>query len=309
MTAVLGVDGGQTSIRVRCSEDEREIERAGVGRQDGDVGGALTEAVADAWRQLGQPPLDRVVLGLTTAPVDRAESDRLAQLVARALGVAEVWVTDDAVTAHAGALSGRPGVSITAGTGVACLAVPAVGAPRIIGGHGFLLGDEGGGYWIGRNGLRAALRAADGRGARTTLESAAERRFGPLADVHVRLHNLERPVPAIAAFAPDVLAAADADDEVACAIVDEATDELLTLANAGAQWVGGGRAMVALGGPLLSKGTALRRRLEKRDEDHGAGLDLRDPEGSPLDGAIRFGVGGTPGPYRDLVHVWRRESA
>ena len=95
----------------------------------------------------------------------------------------------------------------------------------------------------------------------------------------------------------------------ACAIVDEATDELLTLANAGAQWVGGGRAMVALGGPLLSKGTALRRRLEKRDEDHGAGLDLRDPEGSPLEGAIRLGVTGTLGPYRDLIHLWHRESA
>ena len=301
MSLVLGVDGGQTTIRVRLSGDDREIDLDGVGRQDRDAIDAVAAAVDDAWRRLDASRLDRVVLGLSTAPADAATSDRLAASIARALDVPEVWVTDDAVTAHAGALSGRPGVSIVCGTGVACLAMSIDQVPRIIGGHGFLLGDEGGGFWIGRNGLRAALRAVDGRGSATALVSAAERRFGSLDDLHVRLHDMARPIPVIAAFAPDVIQAADDGDQVAEAVVRDAVDELLLLVRAGIDWIGSRDMPVALGGRLLADGSGLRRRLEAQDPS----LDLVDPGGSPLDGAILLGLGGDPGPYRELIHEWR----
>jgi N-acetylglucosamine kinase-like BadF-type ATPase len=309
MTTVLGVDGGQTAIRIRHSGHDREIQVDGVGRHDVDAIVAVASAVLEGWQQLGSPPVDRVMLGLSTAPADAAGSDRLAELVARPLDGREVWVADDAVTAHAGALSGCAGVSIVAGTGVACLALPAQGAARILGGHGFLLGDEGGGFWIGRNGVRAALRAADGRGRRTMLEASAERRFGPLSEVHVRLHDAARPVPALAAFAPDVLDAAEQGDEVAGVILDQAADELLLLADTGADHVGGEGVIVALGGPLLSRHGPLRARLERGVAETRLTLILRDPDGSPLDGAIRLGLGMDVGSYGDLIHVWRRPSA
>ena len=305
MTAVLGVDGGQTTIRVRHSTDDRQVELEGAGRQDHDPVRAVAATVVDGWRRLGEPHVERVVLGLSTAPVEMEALDRLAQSVADALGVREVWVTDDAVTAHAGALGGRPGVSIVAGTGVACLAVRLDGTARIIGGHGFLLGDEGGGFWIGREGLRAALRAAEGRAGATALEAAAARRFGPLEGLHVRLHDLPRPVPAIATFAPDVVEAAQGGDAVAAGIVDDAADELLVLARAGVTWTGEDRGPVAFGGPLLVGDSPLRRRVEERR----AGIDVVMPEGSPLDGALKLGMDGDPAPYRGLVHIWRGSAA
>lgn len=308
MTAVLGVDGGQTAIRIRHSADEREIEVAGVSRQEGDTIGAVAAAVAEGWRSGGSRPVDRVVLGLTTAPADAAGSDRLCGLVARSVGAVEVWLADDAVTSHAGALSGCPGVSIAAGTGVACLAVPERGVARIIGGHGFLLGDEGGGFWIGRNGLRAALRAIDGRGADTDLTQSAELRFGPLRDLHVRIHEADRPIPAIAGFAPDVLDAAQRGDEVAGGILDEATSELLLLARSGAAVVGGEGVPVALGGRLLASGGPLRERLERRLTETDQDVTVRDPDGSALDGAILLGLSAEPGRYGDLVHLWRKDA-
>jgi glucosamine kinase len=309
MTTVLGVDGGQTAIRIRHSAHDREIQVDGVGRDEVDAIAAVAAAVVEGWQQLGSPPVDRVVLGLSTAPSDAAGSDRLAELIARPIGGREIWLSDDAVTAHAGALSGCAGVSIVAGTGVACLALSTQGAPRIIGGHGFLLGDEGGGFWIGRNGVRAALRAADGRGPRTMLEAFAERRFGPLSEVHVRVHDADRPVPALALFAPDVFEAARQGDEVAGVILDEAADELLLLALTGAHRVGGEDVILALGGPILSPGGPLRARLERRVAFAPSRLILRDPDGSPLDGAIRLGLGADVGPYGDLINVWRRPSA
>ena len=172
---VLGVDGGQSGIRLRHSAEDRVTEVEGVSRGEGDVVAAVADAVAQGWRRGGYGAVDRVVLGLTTAPSDPDEADRLATMVAAATGAPEVWVADDAVTSHAGALSMGPGVSVVAGTGVACLALPREREPRIIGGHGFLLGDEGGGFWIGSRGLNAVLRAADGRGEPTALTGGGDR--------------------------------------------------------------------------------------------------------------------------------------
>jgi N-acetylglucosamine kinase-like BadF-type ATPase len=306
MIDALAVDGGQTAIRVRHSAVAGDVEVDGVSRQEGDVVDTVAAAVAEGWHRLGSPSVDRVMLGLTTAPGDRAAADRMGLLISEAVGAAGVWISDDAVTAHAGALSGCPGVSIVVGTGVACLAMPEQGPPRIIGGHGFLLGDDGGGFWIGRAGLRASLRARDGRGASTSLGHYAERRYGSLADVHVRLHEADRPVAAIAAFAADVLEADVRGDEIARAIVDEAVDEIVLLARIGAEAIGSPSVKVALGGRLLAAGSPLRDRVHRRIRESEARIVPQDPEGSPLDGAMSLGRAGDPGRYADLVHVWRR---
>ena len=148
-------------------------------------------------------------------------------------------------------------------------AAPA-GDARILGGHGFLLGDEGGGFWIGRRALAAVLRAREGRDPRDEpagpgLVQAAERRFGPLDEIPARVHTIERPVDAIAGFAQDVFEAFDAADHVAVGVVDDAAAELVLLVAAAARWAGADQATVplALGGRLLTDETPLRRRLDE----------------------------------------------
>ncbi len=256
MTRVLGIDGGQSGIRLRHSSMDRVVEVDGVSRLEGDTIAAVAGAIARAWDACGSPSADRVVMGLSTAPTDTPSRERLCGTVGDATDIAEVWLADDSVTTHAGALSLGWGVSVFAGTGVACLAVPEQGVPRIIGGHGYLLGDEGGAFWIGREGLRAALRAGDGRGAQTALSAAAAARFDGLDDLGDRLHSARRPVNDIAQFAPDVLAIADDGDPVAGRIVDEATTELVLLVGAGATAVDpdGGPVAAAFGGRLLASG-------------------------------------------------------
>ena len=65
-----------------------------------------------------------------------------------------VWLerAEDAITAHIGALPGFVGVSLTAGTGIACIGSITGRRAVRIDGHGVLLGDDGGGFWIGREG-------------------------------------------------------------------------------------------------------------------------------------------------------------
>ena len=306
MRHVLAVDGGQSTIRVRHSGHPRVAEVEGVSRLEGDTLGTVAAAVVEGWRSVGAPPVERVVLGLTTAPTDVPSRQRLCGGVATQLDALEVWLADDAVTSHAGALSLDRGVSITAGTGVACLAMAPDGTTRIIGGHGFLLGDEGGAFWIGREGIRAVLRAHDGHGPSTALDTPAADHFDGLDDLSDRLHSSARPVHTIASFAPRVLDSASAGDAVAMAIVEAASRELSGLARAACSFASPQHESVslALGGRLLGGGL-LRDRLEHTVRSEMRWVLPRSADGSPLDGAAMLGATADPGPYRDRVYVWR----
>jgi glucosamine kinase len=304
---VLAVDGGQSAIRARHSANASAAGVDGVSRVSGSDS-RVAAAVVATWRSLGSPEVDRAVLGLTTAPMDERKAVELAQRIGTALGASEVWVCDDSVTNHAGALSLGIGISLVAGTGVACLAVPEEGPPRMVGGHGYLLGDEGGGFWIGREGLRAVLRAHEGRGPDTALRPLAEGRFGGLDDLPVRIHDDERAVNAVAQFASDVLGAAAAD-ATAAEIVAAAADELRGVVTAAASTSAAaapGPIDVALGGRLLSHGTPLRDALDARLAGDPT-LRPRTADHSPLEGAMLLGRQPDPGRYGPLVHVWRAE--
>jgi N-acetylglucosamine kinase-like BadF-type ATPase len=116
------------------------------------------------------PGLARV--GRTWAPLRELVARWDADVVAAGLtgwdGAAELGVpmvvSNDAVTAHLGALAGEPGAVIVAGTGAIALAAGPHDWARADG-WGSLLGDDGGGFWIGRRALATALREYDGRGA------------------------------------------------------------------------------------------------------------------------------------------------
>ena len=160
--------------------------------------------------------------------------------------------------------TGSPAVVLIAGTGVVALAIGADGTLRTADGWGPWLGDEGGGAWIGAAGLRAALRAHDGRGPSTTLLDAARARFGAPETWPAQVTG----AAAVASFAPDVLAAQD--DATAMAIVSAAAEALAATVRA----VGDGP-VAMVGG--LAGAQALR-----------AQLDLVPAAGDALDGALRL---------------------
>src|SRR5207237_10017789 len=76
---------------------------------------------------------------------------------------AEVRVSNDALIALWGALAGRQGVAVLAGTGSIALARSEDGREGRAGGWGYLLGDEGSGYWLGREAIAAYLHVLEAR--------------------------------------------------------------------------------------------------------------------------------------------------
>lgn len=296
---VLAVDGGQSAVRVRDSSGGTALV-PGISWHGPRTLAATAAAIVEAWRIAGARPVHAAVLGLTTVPDDKGCA-QLAELVSGEVGADRIVVCDDGLTTHAGAFAGGWGVALSVGTGVACATRgPQDAAPRLLGGHGYLLGDEGGAYWIGRAGIAAVLRAADDRGPSTVLASAAESRFGDVSGIPIRLHSSPRAVDEIAHFAPDVLVAARAGDAVATTIVDDAVDELALVSRAAHRRAGAHRAtpLVVLG----RLGTELAPRIVERLGDDTGAFDVRAPLGDALDGAMLL----AHSPAGNGLHVWTR---
>lgn len=157
------------------------------------------------------------------------EQQALAAAVAAA-GVAErVEVRGDIEIALAAAFGDGPGILINAGTGSIAYARGPDGRLHRAGGHGWQLGDEGGGYWMGRRALAAAARAHDGLEESSTL---LERLLVALGlqtfDDLIRWTSTATPGQ-VAALAPHVLNAAREGETVAQRIIADAAVELSQL--------------------------------------------------------------------------------
>ncbi|MFJ5271727.1 N-acetylglucosamine kinase [Streptomyces sp. NPDC088358] len=104
----------------------------------------------------------------------------------RRLGIAArtIGVSSDIEAAFASA-PGTPadGLALVAGTGAVATRVAGRRCTATVDGDGWLLGDDGSGFWIGRGAVRAALRMADGRGGPTTLARAVGVALGLPADL------------------------------------------------------------------------------------------------------------------------------
>ena len=214
------VDLGKSRCRVVIAGDGERVARAGVGAPGLAAAGGVESALEAILPLLESDRLDLIGVGAAGAWLAPHAAQELSSRLAAASGAA-VAVASDVVTAHAGALDGAGGVLLIAGTGAAALGVDAEGA-RLVDGWGPELGDFGSGSWLGREALRAVLRADDALGARTALTAAIVQPVGAPSDIQAWLAQRE-PLPRrLATLAPLVLDAAADGDAVAGEIVAEA---------------------------------------------------------------------------------------
>ncbi|HEY4572060.1 MAG TPA: BadF/BadG/BcrA/BcrD ATPase family protein [Kribbella sp.] len=292
----IAVDGGQSALRLRVLPSGRTGNGPGythgpdaLDRQLDAIRSAAAEADVAG-------PVEVVALGLTGYPQAPGAAQALAADIGELLNAEEVRLAQDMVTAHAGALPDGYGVVVAAGTGLVCLAVDRDGTWRKLDGHGYLFGDAGSAFAIGRAGLVAVHRARDGRGPVTKL---AETPLDP-----VTLYRSPTLVDDVARFAPEVLRCAAEGDPVAQNIVVRAADDIAeTIGAAVGLLAGEGDVPVAcVGGLFQGAGdqllTPVRAALPSRAQ-------LTPAAGNSLDGAERLATG-PAGTYADLIVVHRR---
>ncbi|MFK4541342.1 N-acetylglucosamine kinase-like BadF-type ATPase [Streptomyces tendae] len=281
-------DGGHRSghgpLARRVSRDPVRTGAEGIAPEH--LMGQLLPMARALCAETGVTGLGTVVVGAAgLATLGDALRAELPGALARELGVRTVALAADAVTAYVGALGPRAGVVVAAGTGLIAVGTD-LSRWRRADGWGHLLGDCGGGAWIGRAGLEAALRAHDGReGGSAPLLARAEERFGPAAGLPGQVYPRSDRPAVLASFAPEVAACA-ATDPVAAEILRAAARHLAD--SAAAVCPAGGEPLVAvtgglrrLGDPLLAPlGEELAKRLPR--------ARWTAAEGDPLDGSVRI---------------------
>lgn len=249
------------------------------------VGQAVEAAFRDAGRPAG--PVACAVLAL--AGCDRAENLRALEQWASARHLAaSLQIVHDAASVLAAGTPEGWGVALIAGTGSFAFAQRPDGFSTRAGGWGYLLGDEGGGYWLAMEGLRAAARAAEARGPETTLLHAFLKHFElnePLELISA-VHRSADDRAALAGLAELVLAEAD-HDAVARAIVDRAGDELAGLVASVVRRAGLTCPFpLAMAGGVLVHGRALRDRVAERLESEGLEPHPTSLVPEPVAGAV-----------------------
>ncbi len=234
----LGVDGGQSSTQALIGDDEGRVIGAGRGGPCNHVGAAegrdkfmraMQGCVGAACKEAGLDPATvrfrSACLGFSGGPADKEA------ILRDILSVDQMVVTHDALIALSGATAGTPGIVVIAGTGSMIFGRNAQGETMRAGGWGYVFGDEGGGFDLTRQALRAALRMEEGWGPVTTLRRMLldEAGAADANDVLHRFYTAEFPRPRIAAFSKLVDEAAEGGDEVARELLDRAARELNNL--------------------------------------------------------------------------------
>ncbi|MCX4702886.1 N-acetylglucosamine kinase [Streptomyces sp. NBC_01373] len=292
----LAVDSGGSGLRVVVGasgrgplpqRESREPVRTGErGIDAGHLMEQLVPMVRALTAEAGVDGLGTAVVGAAgLATLGDALRAELPDALAREFGIRIVALVADAVTAYTGALGPRAGAVVAGGTGLIAIGTD-LACWRRADGWGHLLGDCGGGAWIGRAGLEAALRAHDGRdGGSVRLLACAKELFGPMTELPGKLYPRPDRPAVLASFAPQVSACA-AGDPVAAGILRAAARHLAD--SLAAVCPATGEPRVALTGGLFKMGDPLVVPLEEELAERLPHARRVAAEGDPLHGSVRI---------------------
>jgi N-acetylglucosamine kinase-like BadF-type ATPase len=250
MKLFLGIDGGQTATKCLLADVSGQVLGAGRGGpaihlKDGatreHARRVLHEAIHQALAQAGLSDTTEIAcafLGFSGVSGPEAPAAKTyCEVVQEQFAVHSIFIDHDARTALAGAIPSMTGVIAVAGTGSIAFAMNANGASARAGGWGYLLGDPGSAYEIGRQALAAVALAHDGAGPATLLSS----RMLEALNIHdpdeitQAVYRDGSPKLRIAGVSSMVAAAAASGDKVAAGIFEEAGRGLGRMACAAAR--------------------------------------------------------------------------
>lgn len=295
---VLGGDIGGTSTRIVV------VDRSGELRGHGSAAGgnptthpesaaaALADALAKATADVDASAVSSAVIGLAGggALMTPQVRHRLTRAWTESGVAADPEYVSDLAVAFASGTAEPDGTVLIAGTGAAAGSLRDHRLARTAGGHGWLLGDEGSGFWLGREAVRATLQALDLRRPLGPLgESVLHALLAPTSaapttgDEHpstlriwlVQAVNSQPPIE-LARLAPLVSASCRSDPEAA-AIVDRAADLLVGIL----EQVRGSEetSPLVLTGSVASAGSAVGARLHDLVRRRFAGQVLAAQDG------------------------------
>lgn len=175
-----GIDGGGSNLRVAVVDARLATivtQSAGtanpsvIGREQAQA--HIREIVRATLQRADISPKRIAAAGIGIAGASNLHSrDWLLETLSPILPSSRLVPSSDLEIALVGALGRRHGILLLAGTGSAAYGCAPDGKQLQVGGWGYLLGDEGSGYWLGMQLLRGISAAHDKGGGLTALGAA-----------------------------------------------------------------------------------------------------------------------------------------
>jgi len=301
---VLGIDaGGTKTVCLLADESGRVLAKAygsGANLQASgelEVEKVLHRLMEETLSQHDVRP-DSICLGI--AGVDRPTDAQAVQAIMRRIGFkTRVVVVNDALIALVAGVGEQPGVVIIAGTGSIAYGVDGNRRACRAGGWGYLLGDEGGGFWIGRAALAAVVRQFDGRGPATRLTELvlAEMQMATPSELIHAIYDRGLQRPLVAGLANVVQQAMLAGDAVASHILARAGEELVGAAASVVTRLGmrGDVFPTILAGGIFKAIPALSADVCERMAEVAPRSEVRPLEVEPAHGAVTLALAAARG--------------
>lgn len=294
---VIGADGGGTKTELVLIDELGNLiakERVGSTNYQAMGGAKVKQELLAGFNKLVKKSniqlnkINHIFLGLAGAGRKSDQNEILALFRDMEIG-GRLSVESDAIVALAGAFGTEPGIIIISGTGAICFGKNKEGKVVRSGGWGYLLGDEGSGYYIGRSAIIAALKYFDGRGEKTDLLQKITQ--------HFNLNSIEEIIPQIyqnkidrikiADLAPIVFERAKIGDIISDEIIKKTGQELGRLAKAVAEKLGitGEEIKVGLIGSIFKQKELLINNIAKELYEVSWNVSVSEPLFEPSVGA------------------------
>ena len=234
MKIVGGIDGGATKTECVLMDIQGNILGRGLaGPSNYHVVGinntikAIRKSIIESLKNIGERKIDYLTIGL--AGLDTKRDFKYIERSFQNFDLANrLDFKHDSIIALIGAHAGKPGIIVIAGTGSVAAGINRDKKYVRVGGWGYLLGDEGSAFTLGRRGLMAVLREYDGRGASTKITRRIFDKLGidDYEDIIVKIYGAERIVEKVASLAPCVTDAAKEGDSIAINIIYEEMEKV-----------------------------------------------------------------------------------
>jgi len=235
MKHVIGIDGGGTKTQVAllrlngelASHDETgpsNYHNVGVKQ----ARRTLEEACMKVIRKAGIDAKDVEIVVASLAGLDCSLDYKAMEEAVEGFPIGRIMLVHDSMAALYATNAGKESAIIIAGTGSATAGINSRGEYARAGGWGYILGDEGSGFYLAKRGIVAALLEYEERGARTMITSLLLKKFNAKTPDEIIWHIYTggMGVTEFAKLAPIVTEAALNGDEVAVRIMQDAGREL-----------------------------------------------------------------------------------
>jgi glucosamine kinase len=264
----LGIDAGSSSTKWMVVDNSgTEVARGRSLPVDGHI---YREESTLRWNELLveiknniEEPIAAIYAGVTGASDFSEENRAIVDLISMHFPKSVIKVVMDVALGYRAMIREYDGIYVYAGTGSVAVYQDTHGLHRTIGGWGYLLGDEGAGYWIAISALREILFEIEAGVHKSRLGEIVD--IGGKKPTYAEIKRLVYGSPRreVAALAKGVIELAGKGDEKALSILQMAAQHLANLVWRTRTALGSSSGPIVFGGGIARSSPELVQEMEK----------------------------------------------